>query len=139
MATEPQMVQELDEAVRSFSRAWAAGDTDVLQKLLSPSYTHIDVRGRLLNRDEWLRYASGRAGDTTDIVFADVTTRVIGDVAIVTARNDVSGGNIVVGDSRTALSMRFTTIWVRRDGRWLREAAQVTLIDPSTPPLGQNI
>jgi hypothetical protein len=50
----------------------------------------------------------------------------------------VSGGNILVRDDRAALSMRFTTIWVRRDGHWLREAAQVTLIDPSAPPLGQN-
>jgi hypothetical protein len=103
--------------------------------MLSPSYTHTDVRGQFLNRDEWLEYASGRTGATTQIAFADVTTRLIGDVAIVTARNDVSGGSILVGDNRVSLSMRFTTVWVHRDGRWLREAAQVTLIDPSAPPL----
>ena len=138
MATEPNATQELDDAIRTFCRAWAAGDTVVLRDMLSPSYTHTDVRGRFLSRDEWLGYASGRMGATTEIAFADVTTRVIGDVAIVTARNDVSGGNILVSDDRAALSMRFTTIWVRRDGRWLREAAQVTLVDPSAPPLGQK-
>ena len=103
------------------------------------SYTHIDVRGRFLSHDEWLRYVSGPTGATTEIAFADVTTRLIGDVAIVTARNDVSGGNILVGDNRATLNMRFTTVWVRQNGRWLRDAAQVTLIDPSAPPLGRNI
>ena len=130
--------RELDAAVKSFGEAWAYGNTDVLRELLSPNYTHTDVRGRFLNREAWLQYASRRAGAATQITFADVTTRMIGDVAIVTARNDVSGGNILVGDDRASLSMRFTTIWVRRDGHWLREATQVTLIDPLAPPLNQS-
>ena len=52
MATEPNATQELDDAIRTFCRAWAAGDTVVLRDMLSPSYTHIDVRGRFLSRDE---------------------------------------------------------------------------------------
>ena len=135
MATEPQTTHELDDAIESFGQAWATGDTDALREMLSPSYTHIDVRGRFLNRDEWLGYVSHRTGATTEIAFAEVTTRFMGNVAVVTARNDVRGDNIIVGDDRASLSMRFTTVWIYRDGRWLREAAQVTLIDPSAPPL----
>lgn len=128
-------LQALDLAIRDFGDAWARGDTDVLKGMLSPSYTHIDVRGRYLNRAEWLEYARGRAGAATQIAFVDVTTRVVGDTAIVTGRNDMAGGNILIGDERSSLSVHFTQVWVRRDGRWLREAFQATLIDQAAPPL----
>ena len=128
-------LQALDLAIRDFGDAWARGDTGVLRGMLSPSYTHIDVRGRYLDRDEWLEYAGGRFGAATQIVLADVTSRLVGDTAIVTGRNDMAGGNILIGDERSSLSLHFTQVWVRRDGRWLREAFQATLIDRAAPPL----
>jgi len=130
--------RELDTAVSDFGEAWARGDVDALRGMLSPDYTHTDVRGRFLRRDEWLEYAGGRSGAATQITFADVTTRLMGNVAIVTGRNDMVGGNIVVGDERSSLSLRFTQMWIRRDGRWLREAFQATLVDPLAPPLNQQ-
>jgi len=92
--------------------------------MLSPSYTHTDVRGRFQDRDEWLEYARGRTGAATEITFADVTTRLMGNVAIITGRNDVAGGNIVIGDERSKLTLRFTQIWIRKDGRWLTWISQ---------------
>jgi ketosteroid isomerase-like protein len=130
--------RELDAAIRDFGEAWARGDVGALRGMLSPSYTHTDVRGRFQDRDAWLEYAHGRGGAATQITFADVTTRLIGDVAVITGRNDMSGGNIVLGDERSSLSLRFTQIWIRRDGRWLREAFQATFIDPLAPPLSQR-
>jgi ketosteroid isomerase-like protein len=127
--------RELEAAVERFGAAWARGDADALREMLSPGYTHTDVRGRFQDRDAWLEYARGRGGTATHIAFADVTTRVMGDVAIITGRNDVAGGTIIVGDDRASLSLRFTQVWVRRDGRWLREAFQATLVDPLAPPL----
>ena len=104
-------LRALDLATREFGEAWAHGDTDALRQMLSPNYTHTEVRGRFLYRDEWLAYASGRAGATTQIAFADVTTRLVGDSAIITGRNDMTGGNIVIGDERSSLSIRFTQVW----------------------------
>jgi ketosteroid isomerase-like protein len=126
--------RELDAAIRDFGEAWARGDISALRGMLSPSYTHTTVRGRIQDHDEWLEYARGRSGATTEIAFADVTTRLVGDVAIVTGRNDIIGGN----DGLTNRSLRFTQTWVRRDGRWLREAFQATFIDPLAPPLSQR-
>jgi uncharacterized protein DUF4440 len=133
--SDEMALRALDLATREFGEAWARGDTDALRQMLSPNYTHTDLRGRFLDRDEWLAYASGRAGATTQIAFADVTTRLVGDSAIITGRNDVTGGNIVIGDERSSLSIRFTQVWVRRDGRWLREAFQATLVDPLAPQI----
>jgi ketosteroid isomerase-like protein len=96
--------------------------------MLSRSYTHTDVKGRFQDRGAWLEYARGRSGATNQIDFADVTTRLVGDVAVITGRNDIEGSGIVSGDSRAAISLRFTQVWVRTDGRWLREAFQATII-----------
>ena len=64
-------------------------------------------------------------------------TRFMGDVAIITGRNDMAGGNIVAGDERSDLSLRFTLIWVRKEGLWLREAFQgdaCRSINPAAQP-----
>jgi len=115
--------------VQAFGEAWARGDVAALTKLLSPTYTHTDVKGRHLSCGAWLAYTAGRRGETTQIAFVDVVTRIRGDVAVITGRNDIAGGRIVIGDSRSAISIRFTQVWVRIEGRWQREAFQATIID----------
>jgi len=114
--------RELDDAIKEFGQAWARGDVATLSGMLSSSYTHTTDQGRIQDHDGWPEYARGRQGATTEIAFSDVTTRLIGDVAIITGQNDIIGGN----DGLSNRSLRFTQIWVRRDGRWLREAFQAT-------------
>ena len=116
----------LDEAVRRFGEAWAAGDGAALEALLSPSYTHTDVFGAFQERAAWLAYARGRAGRTTRIDFRDVRTRIVGDAAIVTGLNEVSGPGGRSADDRATHTLRFTQVWVWTEGRWLREAFQAT-------------
>jgi ketosteroid isomerase-like protein len=122
--TDETTRRELDAQIVAFGEAWARGDADALKDMLSRSYTHTTVRGRLQNREEWLEYARGRGGATTDISFADVTTRLVGDVAIITGRNDIKGEN----DGWRNRSLLFTQVWVRSDGHWLREAFQATFV-----------
>jgi ketosteroid isomerase-like protein len=120
--------QELDARIVEFGEAWARGDAERLRGMLSPGYTHTDVWGEILDRDAWLAYARGRSGMQAQITFADVIMRFAGNVAIVIGRNDVSGQ---VGLSRPGPAsprIRFTQVWVRSDGRWLREAFQATLV-----------
>jgi hypothetical protein len=52
--------------------------------------------------------------------------RIIGDVAIVTGVNDVSGGGAKSATDQRDWSLLFTQVWVWQDGRWLREAFQAT-------------
>ena len=120
--------RDLEARIVEFGEAWARGDHDALAEMLSPSYTHTNVWGELQDRDAWLQYARGRSGATTTFGFADVVTRFVGETAIVTGRNDIVGGNIALRDGRSDRSLRFTQVWVRRDGTWLREAFQATFI-----------
>lgn len=119
---------ELDEAVRRFGEAWAVGGGATLDALLSPTYTHADVSGRFQDRAAWLAYARGRAARGTRIAFRDVRQRIIGDVAIITGINELEGPGARDASDASALTLRFTQVWVKRDGRWLREAFQATPI-----------
>jgi len=117
---------KLEEAVVQFGEAWARGDIATLDRLLSPTYTHTDAFGELLERDAWLDYARNRTGRSTKVSFVDIKTRFHNDIAIVTGANELSGRGISHADDRAALRIRFTQIWIWHEGKWLREAFQAT-------------
>jgi hypothetical protein len=45
---------EIEAVVVRFGKAFADGDVAALDTMLSPTFTHIDFRGRLTNRSAWL-------------------------------------------------------------------------------------
>lgn len=128
MPGQPQddRAPKLDEAIVAFGDAWANGDVATLDALLAPGYTHTDAFGDYLDRAAWLDYARKRTGRMTKVRFHDVATRIYGDVAIVTGANELEGPGIVSAQDRSALTIRFTQVWLWRDDRWLREAFQAT-------------
>lgn len=126
---ERSALAELERAMRRFGDAWARGDAAVLDALLSPTYTHIDAYGAFHDRASWLAYAAGRAGRPTRIAFREVATRLIGEVAVVTGINDVEAVGDPQAGARQDLVLRFTQLWIRCDGRWLREAFQATIAE----------
>jgi ketosteroid isomerase-like protein len=128
MAGKSDRLTDLDNAMQRFGEAWAAGNIATLESLLSPTYTHSDALGGFHDRTSWLDYARLRTGRTTRIGFRDVQTRVVGDVAVVTGINDLSGqGALSVADQNNS-SIRFTQVWIWDQDRWLREAFQATLL-----------
>lgn len=120
---------ELERAIQRFGEAWACGDVAVLEELLSPTYTHIDAYGDFHDRAPWLAYAGRRAGQGTRLVFRELRTRVLGDVAVVTGINDIQAIGDPQAGARQDLVLRFTQVWTRQSGRWLREAFQATISD----------
>ena len=121
---------ELEVALRRFARAWAAGDAAQLDAMLAPDYTHVDPTGAFVDREDWLDDTRDRAGRGTTVGFRHVTIRRHGDVAIITGVIVMSGGGILAVDDPRDLSLRFTQVWSRRDGRWLRDAFHGTAMDP---------
>jgi ketosteroid isomerase-like protein len=111
----------IETALIRGGEAWASGDVALLDKLLSPTFTHTDIHGKFQDRAEWLAYAKTRAGSKAESTIDDIAVRQLGDVAIVTARNTVTDGG-----SRRALSI--TVVMAKHNGAWLRETAHVTAI-----------
>ena len=55
-------LRALDLATRELGEAWARGDTDALRQMLSPSYTHTDVRGGFwIEMNGWNMFAAALA------------------------------------------------------------------------------
>ena len=120
-------LSDLEQAVHRFGEAWACGDVGTLDALLSPTYTHVDAYGDFHDRASWLAYAGQRAGRATKIAFREVATRLIGKVAVITGVNNVEAIGDPQAGARQDLVLRFTQVWVRREGRWLREVFQATI------------
>jgi hypothetical protein len=118
----------LEDAVRRLGEAWARGDVAAAEAMLSPGCTHTSVTGAFQDRAAWLAYTGARAGRGTRIGFADVRTRFLGGIAVVTGRNDVAGLGDPLLPGRNEASVRFTQVWIRDNGRWLRDAFQATLV-----------
>lgn len=128
--------QQVQQAIRQFGEAWARNDLATLDRMLAPEYLHTDIRGQALNKTEWLAYVKSRKSrgiTNADIEFDDVKVHIYGDVAIATGLNRLKGpaygDEAERGHSQNAIhSLRFTQVWVRRQGRWLRITFQATPI-----------
>lgn len=118
---------DLERTVQRFGEAWACGDVATLDALLAPTYTHVDAYGDFHDRASWLAYAGRRAGRSSRITFRELATRQIGEVAVITGVNEIAA----IGDPQAGAGqdpvLRFTQVWVLRDGRWLREAFRATI------------
>lgn len=98
-----------------WAKAEAAGDADALDQVLTDDFVALGPYGFTLTRRQWLtRFAPGKlAYESVDLT--EVTQRVYGDVAVVTARQNTVGthqGNPVPE------AVRVTLVLVDTAGTW---------------------
>jgi hypothetical protein len=118
---------EVRAAFSSFSRAFLEADAGTLRSLLTVDYLHVNGRsGSVLNREEWLDFIRSRraelaSGELTVSVYEvdAVEVRVHGETAIVTGVVESRG---VRREVPFVSRIRFTNVWVRQGGVWLRAA-----------------
>jgi ketosteroid isomerase-like protein len=117
--------QELTALEHIWKQAVVAGDAATLQRLYADEFTSIDQEGAVWNKAEdigidtngWFRLDSYR--------LEDMNVRVYGDLAVVTGRNTMKGTFL----GRAVMSqVRFTDVFVKRDGRWQCVTTQATPI-----------
>jgi hypothetical protein len=101
-----------------------AGDVDRLAQMTSPtlSYSHsngsIDGREKFLN-DLRIRQVVFRSVNHRDVAARFVTPQV----AIVNGLSDIE---VKVGEQELKMTIRFTIVYVERNGEWLFEAWQAS-------------
>jgi hypothetical protein len=119
-ATEITGLQE------SLNAAWLRGDTATLGAIFAPDFRGIGSRGTILDRDRILRIAAHPVESATSVT--DPVVRVLGDVAIYTAKITDSG------KSKTGEEFMVTTwvtnVYMRRDAGWQIVAAHESLLAP---------
>jgi ketosteroid isomerase-like protein len=114
-----QSAGEIEKELVRLQNEWAAArvarDVDFLERLYAREFRITAMNGTIVERDDDIaRFASG-ALKPESIIDEDLKVSVYGDVAVVTGRENMRGP--YQGRS-IELSVLFTNVFVRRDGRW---------------------
>lgn len=110
------------------AQAWVKRDRPFIDGLLASDWTVTDPSGRILTKQQVLTETfstSERRIDT--MVVDDVKVRVIGAVAIATGRTRATGS---YQGQVASVVLRFTDVFLRRDGRWQVVTSQGTIVAP---------
>jgi ketosteroid isomerase-like protein len=118
-AAGPLRAQEapaLDEAAirqlnADYVRAFLASDVARFRTLLAPDFTGVLADGRVIDKPEFLRLAKDNL-DAHDLRLHDLVIRLYGDTAVVGALVSYERS------SGPAIRTRYSSLYVRRDGRW---------------------
>lgn len=114
--------------IRALEDAWndarAHADVGALDRLLADGWTVVHGDGTINTKAEYLAdLKSGARKFDGGVVVSDFTVRVYGDTAIAAGTSE---SKVTIGGRPQGGSLRFTRVYVRRDGRWLMVATHAT-------------
>jgi ketosteroid isomerase-like protein len=120
------IIEHLTDIQHRLARAWVDGDREFIESTLADDWSVTDLTGRVLTKDEVLREAFGSdERHVASMNIDDIRVRPFGDWAIVTGRTRAAGeyeGEVM------EVTLRFTDVFVLRDGRWQAAASHATLL-----------
>lgn len=95
-------------------------------RLIAPDWQVTHVAGQRLTRPDVFRdMFETDANHIESMTVDEVEARVFGDAAVVTGRTRVGGSQ---SGGRYDVTLRFTDVFVRRDGQWQAVASHATLL-----------
>ena len=116
----------LHEIQQELAAAWIARDRPTIERLIAPDWKVTHVAGQRLTRPEVFRdMFETDANRIESITVDDVEVRVFGDTGVVTGRTHACGSQ---SGSRDDVTLRFTDVFVRRQGHWQAVASHATLL-----------
>lgn len=122
---QPKDENALLETERTWAKALEGHDVSAVGCVLADKFEDADVDGQVHNRADALdRIAHRRPGHNE---LEGMRAQVYEDVAFVRGLNNVIGA-----DGKRIAQVRFTDIFVYRDGRWQAVAGQETLVPSQT-------
>jgi ketosteroid isomerase-like protein len=128
VTAQPSTEAVLVELEHRLAKAWVARERDFIDGLLADDWSVTDAAGRVLTKQQALDETFASPDRRIDsMAIDDLRVRVLGDVAIVTGRTTASGS--YRGQTGTAV-LRFTDVFVRRDGRWQCVASHGSSVAP---------
>lgn len=119
-------IRRLTEIQQELASAWIARDRANIERLIAPDWAVTHVEGRRLSRAEVFR--NMLESDSTRMTSSDVDeveVRVFGDAAVVTGRTHARGTQ---WGTPFDVRLRFTDVFIRRDGGWQAVASHATLV-----------
>ena len=114
----------LQQIQHELAAAWAARDRPTIERLIAPDWTVTHIEGQRLTRADVFQMMFGSDVTQAEPSMVDeVDVRVFGDAAVVTGRTHARGTQAGVPYD---ITLRFTDVFVRRDGRWQAVASHAT-------------
>ena len=120
-----QVEDSVKAAEASRRQALLAADTVALSRLIAPDFLEISRLGTLRTRADNIRDIASGTLHLTSINYDSLNVRIYGDVAILTGIADNTG---TMRGFPFAGRIRYTRVFVRRDGRWQAVLMQQTPI-----------
>jgi len=118
---------EVESAQRERIDAMMRQDVKSLDMMLDDDFTYAHIGGDLQTRPQFLNTIKKEQLVYESIAPTAVRVRVYDGLALVTGREDMRVRNSA---GLSAFSVRFTEVYVRRDGRWLLTAWQTKPLVP---------
>jgi ketosteroid isomerase-like protein len=120
-ATQDEAVARQLEAIEEqLASTWKNRDCGGWGALLADEWTVTHIDGQVITKDQALEMC--RTGPAVTSAVDQLAVRSYGDTAIVTGRTKAT----VSGAAPETVTLRFTDVFVRRDGRWLAVASHAT-------------
>lgn len=116
----------LVQAEQTWAKALEKHDSDVVSCLMAEEFQDTDSNGELHDRTQALAHIPQRPAYSNRL--ENVRARVYGDFAFVRGLNKV-----VDSSGKLLAQVRFTDMFVYRDGRWQAVAGQETLVTKKAP------
>lgn len=112
---QPSSIEAVRTAEAQRIQALLTRDFETLDRLLAEDLTYTHTNAKVDRKADYLEpFKSGRTRYVS-LEPSEITVRVYGDTAVLTGRM-MSVALVAGAESRTDL--RFTSVWIRRDGRW---------------------
>ena len=125
-ASEGDQVRHLTDLQQELARAWVAGDRAAIERIIAPEWTVTGPDGQISTRADVLREVfETRTHRIISLTLDEVRVRVFGDAAVVTGRTRGRGES---GKTPYDVEIRFTDMFVRRDGRWQAVASHASMV-----------
>jgi hypothetical protein len=120
--------KQLEDIQHQLVNAWITHERSILERLLAPEWRVTRADGRISTRDEVLREFDTGANRLQGGKIDDILVRAFGDFAIVTGRTQARGE---YAGQAYDVTLRFTDVFVRRNGQWRAVASHATRIASS--------
>jgi hypothetical protein len=104
-------------------QALMRGDTVALSRMTAVEFNELTRFGTVRTREDNLRDVGSGSLRLTSVRFDSLTVRIYGDVAILQGITDNAG---TMGGLAFVGRIRYTRVFVRRDGRWQAVTMQHT-------------
>lgn len=108
-----------------YDKALVTGDVGALNRIYSEDFTYTNPDGVLRSKAEQLAFVKAGKLGLTSGHSDEVRVRIYGHFAIITGRFN---GAIRSASGTMEFRERYTTAWLRRNGRWVLVAEQGNII-----------